>query len=56
MDALYEVWENNYNVDYGNKSKEYEDLTKNRTEDQKSLVSQQQRWDGDNKLKTKNRV
>jgi hypothetical protein len=51
MDALYEQWEENYAVDHGAKSREYEELTRNRTVDQLQLVSQQNRWHDDSQRK-----
>lgn len=51
MDALYEEWEQNYNHDYGAKSREYEELTFQRSSDQQKLVSQQNRWYEDSRSK-----
>ena len=51
MDALYEQWEHNYAVDHGAKSREYDELTRQRTTDQVQLVAKQNRWDEDSKAK-----
>ena len=47
MDALYEEWEHNYEVDHGAKTRQLENLTRDRTTDQIALVERQKRWDAD---------
>lgn len=51
MDRLHEQWEKDYEIDHGNKTRQYEELSRLRSADQLSLVARQQRWQEDTKMK-----